>query len=306
MEKLILIDGNAIIHRAFHAIPNFKTSTGLPTNAIYGFASMLLNILNNEKPDFIAVSFDLKGPTFRHEEYKEYKATRKKAPDELYEQIPKIKDLVRTFNIPIYEIEGFEADDVLGTLAKQAEQEREILTYIVTGDKDTFQLITERTKVLTPHKGFSQSLIYDTQKVLGKFGLKPSQIADLKGLQGDPSDNIKGVAGIGPVAATSLLQKYGTLEKIYENLPEISENTRKKLENDQEAAFFSKKLATIITDVPIKLNLKECRSHEYNQDKIRQFFEKLEFKSLLHKLGTFNSHSDQKKIEQNPAQASLF
>jgi len=306
MKKLILIDGNAIVHRAFHAIPPFRTATGELVNAVYGFASMLLNILNNEKPDYIAVSFDLKGKTFRHKEYKEYKATRTKAPDELYEQFPKIKDLVRTFQIPIYEIEGFEADDVLGTLAKQAEEEGDIATYIVTGDMDTLQLVTEKTFVLTPHKGFSESIIYDTQKVFGKYGLQPSQITDMKGLQGDASDNIKGVKGIGAKTAASLLQKYASIENIYEHIDEIPGKVGENLRNDRENAFFSKRLATIITDTPMKLNLEECHAHKYDQEKVRNLFESLQFKSLLQKLGIFNNHSDIQKAEKNPSQATLF
>lgn len=306
MEKLILIDGNAIIHRAFHALPPFKTSKGLLVNAIYGFASMLLNILNHEKPNYIAVSFDLKGPTFRHAEYKEYKATRVKAPDELYEQIPYIKNLVRAFNIPIYEIEGFEADDVLGTLAKQAEKNPGLISYIVTGDMDTLQLVTEKTKILAPFKGFNEVIIYDTAKVLGKYGLKPSQIPDMKGLCGDNSDNIKGVAGIGPKTAKTLLQKYGTIENIYENLTDISKSVAAKLEKDKENAFFSKHLATIITETPVTLNLENCQAHHYDKEKLVELFEELEFKSLLRKLNEFNNHCDEKNKEENGKQASLF
>ncbi|MBI4235293.1 hypothetical protein HY604_03260 [Candidatus Peregrinibacteria bacterium] len=306
MRKLILIDGNAIIHRAFHALPPFRTSKGELTNAVYGFTSMLLNILNNEKPDYIAVSFDLKGKTFRHEQYKEYKATRVKAPDELYEQIPRIKEVVKAFQIPIYEIAGFEADDVLGTLAKQAEKESDLMTYIVTGDMDTLQLVTEKVKVLSPVKGFQESIIYDIPKVLGKYGLSPSQVPDLKGLQGDSSDNIKGVAGIGPKTAQSLLQKYGSIENIYNHLEKIPGKVGEKLKNDRASAFESKTLATIITQVPMSLDLNSCRTHHYDPEKILELFKELEFKSLYSKLGTFNSHSLAKKIEEDQTQPSLF
>jgi DNA polymerase-1 len=214
MQKLILIDGNAIMHRAYHAIPPFKTSKGELINAVYGFASMLLNILNNEKPDYIAVSFDTKAKTFRHEEYVEYKATRTKAPDDFYAQIPRIKELVRTFEIPIYEIDGFEADDVLGTLSVQADKNPDLMTYIVTGDRDTFQLVTDKVNILSPIKGFQQSELFTPQKVFEKYGLKPSQIADMKGLQGDNSDNIKGVNGIGPKTANTLLDKFRSIENL--------------------------------------------------------------------------------------------
>lgn len=304
MNKLILIDGNALIHRAFHALPPFKTSKGELVNAVYGFTSILLNILNIEKPSHIAVSFDLKGKTFRHEEYADYKATRIKAPDELYEQIPRIKEIVKAFEIPIYEMEGFEADDVLGTLAVQAEQNSDLKTYIFTGDKDTLQLVTEKTQILMPMQGIKEPIIYDIQKVLGRYGINPNQIPEMKGLQGDPSDNIKGVKGIGPKTARILLQKYGNLENIYSHLNEIKGSVQEKLKIDKENAFFSRKLATIITEVPIKLNLENCKTHEYNLDNIIKLFEELEFKTLLKRLDIFHQHSSSVKISEN--QSTLF
>ncbi len=267
---------------------------------------MLLNLLNSEKPDYIAVSFDLKGKTFRHEEYEDYKATRVKAPDELYAQIPRIKELVRAFEIPIYEIAGYEADDVLGTLAKQAEKLEDITTYIVTGDMDTMQLVTDRTKVLAPGKGFKESIIYNSQKVLGKYGLMPTQIVDMKGLQGDSSDNIKGVAGIGPKTARTLLQKYGNIENIYANLDQISGKVHENLERDRESAFQSKRLATIITDVDVKLDIEACKTHEYNKEKVVQLFDELGFRSLIPKFTNFNNHSDRKRQDDYSAQPTLF
>ncbi len=305
-QKLILIDGNAIIHRAFHGLPPFKTSKGELVNAVYGFSSILLTLLNKEQPDYIAVAFDLKAPTFRHLEYKEYKATRVKAPDELYAQIPRIREIVKAFRIPVYEKEGFEADDVLGTLAKQAEL-KDVITYIVTGDLDTLQLVTEKTKILATTQKFSEPIIYDTQKVLGRYGLKPSQIADMKGLQGDSSDNIKGVPGIGPKTAKILLQKYGTIENIYKNLDQITGGVHDKLEKDQASALQSKHLATIITNVPeINLDLDACKTHDYDESTLRRMFELLEFKSLLARLNTFHKISSEKKAEENNLQTSLF
>lgn len=306
MKKLILIDGNAIIHRAFHALPPFSTSKGELVNAVYGFASMLLNLLNRQKPDYIAVSFDTKAKTFRHEDYKEYKATRVKAPDELYGQIPRIRELVQAFQIPIYELDGYEADDVLGTLARQARQNSDVHTYIATGDMDALQLVDAHTSVMTPHKGFNDTIIYDRTKVLEKYDLEPSQIPDMKGLQGDNSDNIKGVAGIGPKTAHDLLKKFGSIEKIYENLPDVGEKVREKLERDKENAFFSKKLATIITDVSIQLDLNACRTHDYDSGKITQFFQELEFKSLLGKLNHFDNNYIEKKKSEAKIQPSLF
>lgn len=313
MKKLFLIDGNAIIHRAYHALPRFTTSKGELVNAIYGFASMLLNVLNNQKPDYIAVSFDRAAKTFRHEEYKDYKATRVKAPDELYEQIPRIKQVVEAFNIPIYEMDGYEADDVLGTLAKQAEQTPQasaapepIHTFIVTGDMDTLQLINDKTFVFAPHKGFNDTLIYDTAKVMAKYGLLPSQIIDYKALRGDPSDNIPGVHGIGEKGATELLKKYGTLDEIYKHLDEIKGAIHDKLEKGKESAYFSQHLATLITDVPIKLNLEACKTHEFDRARIISLFEELEFKSLLKKLNVFDSYCSDRRNEDCISQQSLF
>lgn len=306
MKKLILIDGNAVIHRAFHALPPFKTTKGELVNAVYGFSSILLNLINGEKPDFIAVCFDMAKKTFRHEEYKDYKATRKKAPDELYAQIPRIREIVKTFEIPIYEEEGYEADDVLGALAQQAEKTGEIKTYIFTGDKDTLQLVTENINVLMPTKGLKEPMTYDVQKVLGKFGLSPKQIPDLKGLQGDASDNIKGVKGIGPKTARTLLQKYGNLENIYSNLNEIKGATKEKLQKDKESAFFSRRMATLITDLKTKLDINACITHEYDQQKIQKLFTDLEFHSLLPRLNKFGIASEEKKKEESMTQPSLF
>ena len=306
LQKLILIDGNSIIHRAFYAIPPFETKNGELVNAAYGFASMLLTILKNEKPDYIAVSFDMRGKTFRHIEYKEYKATRKKAPDELYSQIPRIKEVVRTFKIPIYEVEGFEADDVLGTLAKQAEKIEDMDCYIVTGDRDALQLVGPRTKVISPIRGFNETIVYDTPKVLEKYGLKPSQITDMKGLQGDSSDNIKGVAGIGQKTAKTLLQKYGTIDNVYEHLDEITGAVHDRLKKDRDSAFFSRKLATIVLDTPTELDIEACKTHEYEKEKIEELFQELGFNSLLKKLNSVDGHYSEKNQAQNSAQATLF
>lgn len=316
MKKLFLIDGNAILHRAYHALPHFMTSKGELVNAVYGFSSMLLNIINNQKPDYIAVSFDRKAPTFRHEEFADYKATRVKAPDELYTQIPRIKEVIEAFNIPIFEIDGFEADDILGTLARQAGEtdlpnspggiSTPIQTFIVTGDMDTLQLISPTTFVFAPHKGFQDTIVYDTTKVLAKYGLEPSQIVNYKALKGDPSDNIPGVMGIGEKTAVELLQKYKTLEGVYANIDSISGALKDKLVKGEANAYFSKRLATIVTDVPVQLDLEKCKTHDFDLEKITHLFEELEFKSLLGKLNKFNSHYGRIQDVENSGQASLF
>ncbi len=306
MKKLILIDGNAIIHRAFHALPPFMTMDGELVNAVYGFASMLITILNNEKPDYIAVSFDTAAKTFRHEEYKEYKATRVKAPDELYGQIPRIKELVQKFNIPICEIDGFEADDVLGTISQKMESEPEVKTFIVTGDRDTFQLVTNKTNVMCPVKGFQKYEVFDPQKVEEKYALRPDQIVDLKGLQGDSSDNIKGVAGIGQKTAQALLQKYQTIENIYKNLDELKGAVKEKLKNGEQDAYFSKKMATIITNVPISFELEKCRTHEYEESDIKDFLNGLGFKSLISRVDKLHHYYSKQKSPKKTLQAKLF
>jgi len=283
-KKLVLIDGNAIMHRAYHALPPLSTKKGELVNAVYGFASTILSVIENLKPDYIAASFDLAGPTFRHEEYKEYKATRTKAPDEFYKQIPRVKEFVEKFNIPIFEKEGYEADDVIGTLAKQAEKNEDLEIVIVTGDLDTLQLVSGKTKIYTMRKGLSDSVIYDEEKVKERYNLKPIQIIDYKGLRGDPSDNIPGVKGIGEKTATELLVKYGTVEKIYQSLSEIKDSIKGKLERDRLKAFMSKKLATISTEVPINLDLEKTRVHDFSRNDLVSLFNELNFYSLIKRI----------------------
>lgn len=309
MQKLFLIDGNAIIHRAYHAFPHFKTSKGEIVNAVYGFSMMLLNILNTQKPDFLAVSFDRRAKTFRHEQYAEYKATRVKAPDELYDQIPRIREVVEALGIPVYELDGFEADDVLGALATQAERINSpsdknscpgaeisqppspptLHTFIVTGDMDTLQLVNDRTSIFAPQGGFKDAVIYTPEKVKEKYGLSPSQIIDYKSIRGDSSDNIKGIQGIGEKGATTLLQKYQTLEGIYEHLDEIHGTLHDKLEKGKEDAYFSKGLVALRLDAPVILDLHACSTDKLNKEKCGKLFEELEFKSLIPKLKANNS-----------------
>ena len=283
-KKLVLIDGNAIMHRAYHALPPLSTKKGELVNAVYGFASTMLSVIENLKPDYIAASFDLAGPTFRHEEYKDYKATRTKAPDEFYRQIPRVKEFVKDFNIPIFEKEGYEADDIIGTLTKQAEKIEEVEVVIVTGDLDTLQLVSRKTSVYTMRKGLSDSVIYDEEKVRERYNLEPIQIIDYKGLRGDPSDNIPGVKGIGEKTATELLVKYGTVEKIYQSLSEIKSSIKEKLERDRLKAFMSKKLATISTNVPVKLELEKTRVHDFDREKLVSLFKELNFYSLIKRI----------------------
>jgi len=283
-KKLVLIDGNALVHRAFHAFSraNLISPTGEPTGGTFGFAMMLLDIFTKLDPDYIAVAFDTGKPTFRHEEYREYKAHRVKAPQELYDQIPRIQELVETFNIPVFLKDGFEADDVIGTLARQAPQDIDV--YIATGDMDALQLVDNHTFVYAPRKGFSDIITYDTEKVFETKGLMPEQMIDFKGLRGDPSDNIPGVPGIGEITAKKLLHEFKTMENIYQNLDNIKEKTRILLRDNEKIALQSKKLATILTDIPIELNLKKAEAIEFNPVEVKQLFDKLGFRSLIDKV----------------------
>lgn len=295
-KKLILLDGNALIHRAYHALPPLATKTGEPVGAVYGFAMTLLSVLEKFKPDYIAASFDLAGPTFRDELYSEYKATRTKAPDDLYAQIPRVKELVTAFNIPIYELEGFEADDCVGTIARQAEAEG-IEAIIVTGDNDALQLVSPLVKVFSIRKGLKDLVLYDREAVIAKYGFPPEAIPDYKGLAGDASDNIQGVAGIGAKTATDLLREHGTLEAVYDKLPEVKESVRKKLEADRESAFMSKDLGTIRTDAPVTFDAASCVAHDYDREKVATMLREFEFWSLLKRLpgGSEQETSDKKQ-----------
>ncbi|HPN54651.1 MAG TPA: DNA polymerase I [Candidatus Moranbacteria bacterium] len=284
-KKLILIDGNAIIHRAYHALPPLSTKQGELVNAVYGFTSTLLSVISQFKPDYVVASFDLAGPTFRHEKFDDYKANRVKADDELYAQIPRVKEVVETFNIPIYEKAGYEADDIIGTIAKQVKKEKlAIETIIVTGDMDTLQLVDDTTKVYTMRRGLSDSILYDAEKVFERYGLKPEQLIDFKGLRGDPSDNIPGVKGIGEKTAVALLQKYKTLSGVYENIEEIKGAVKDKLERDKTNALLSKDLATIRLDAPVELELEKTKLHDFDREKIVKLFGELNFYSLVKRL----------------------
>ena len=283
-NKLVLIDGHALAYRAFHALPDdLKTSRGELTNAVYGFTSMLLNVLRDEEPTHIAVTFD-KGPSFRDEIYSEYKAHREKMPDELESQMARVREVVETMDIPIYEEEGYEADDVLGTLARQAEVEG-VDTLIVTGDMDLLQLVDEKTRVLTSRWRFSDTVTYDVEQVKQRYdGLSPEQLVNYKALVGDKSDNIPGVYGVGEKTAVKLVEKYGSLERIYEHLEEISTRFRNRLEESREDAFLSRELAEIHRDVPVELDLDACRVRTFSYDDVLDLFHRLEFSSLIDRL----------------------
>lgn len=285
MKKILIIDGNGLIHRGFHAIPDLTSPDGRLVNAVYGFFSVFLRAFNDVSPTHVCATFDLPGPTFRHESFKEYKAHREKAPDQLYEQIPITKELLNVFKIPIYEMQGFEADDVIATIAAQTE---ELESVIVSGDLDTLQMVDDNTKVYTLRGSVRDTIIYDENLVFERYGFSPTLLADYRGLKGDPSDNISGVKGVGEKTATHLLINYGKLEKIYEAVekddPDIKERVKKLLLDGKDNAFFSRELAQVKTDVPIEFNLGDTNLKRYDKEAVMSAFEKFGFYSLLDRL----------------------
>jgi len=277
--KLFLIDGNSFCYRAYYAIQNLSTSKGEPTNAIYGVISMLRKIVEEDKPDYLAVCFDRKEPTFRHEKFEDYKAHRKPMPDDLIEQMPHIKEILEAYKIPIFEKAGFEADDILGTIAEKAAKEK-YEVYILTGDKDALQLVNANIKVYNVHK---EGLIYDIKKVKERYeGLAPDQIVDLMALMGDASDNIPGVPKVGEKTALELMKEFGSLENLYKQSGKIKkEGVRKSVEDNKKLAFLSRELATIDTNVPIDFKVSDMRLKEPDEEKLKALFRRFEFRSLL-------------------------
>lgn len=292
MRTLILIDSHALIHRAFHALPVLTSPKGIPTNAVYGFTTILMKMIGHFKPEYIAAAFDLAGPTFRHAEYEEYKAHREKAPDELYAQVPVVKDILATLGIPVYEHKGFEADDVIGSIAEEAKGTEGLRVVVITGDLDTLQLIDkDRVVVHTLRRGMSDTVTYNERGVIERFGLKPAQMIDYKGLKGDSSDNIPGVPGVGEKTTVTLLTKHKTLEKLYTALekkttPEgITEKLKAKLLEHKDQAFMSKKLGTIVRDVPVSFDLAASEwSKHLDPEALKKLCQDLGFYSLVKRL----------------------
>jgi DNA polymerase-1 len=281
---LVLIDGHALAYRAYFGMPaTFSTGEGEPTHAVYGFTNMILAVWKEYDPDYFIVTFDA-GDTFRHEMYGEYKATREKMPDDLSSQISRIEQLVRAFNMPVFAKDGYEADDLLGTLATQA-AEQGIEALIVTGDRDAFQLIGPNIKVIISGRAFSEREMYDEARIIERYGVTPKQLIELKGLTGDSSDNIPGVKGIGEKGGAKLIQEYGNLEGIYQNLDKIAKSNRAKLEADRESAFLSRDLGRIVTDVPgIELNVEAGKTMDFDLVEVANLFVELEFNTIFNRI----------------------
>jgi len=292
-QKVVILDSHAILHRAYHALPDFSSSKGEPTGAIYGLSMMIISIIKQFKPDYILAAFDLPKPTYRHEAYADYKAGRKKSDPELVSQIKRAYDFYKAFNIPVYEKEGYEADDVLGTLADELKKDYDVM--IASGDMDTLQLVDKKkVQVFTLKKGIKDTIIYDEKAVKDRFGFDPKMLTDYKGLRGDASDNIIGIPGIGEKTATTLITTFGPIEKIYKELKKnpakfdeakITPRIQKLLTDNKEEAEFSKMLATIQCDVPVKADLpNETWLETVSTDKIHKLFMDLEFRTLTARL----------------------
>src|SRR3990172_3885357 len=294
MNMLLLIDGNAVLHRAYYALPDWRNRSGEATAGVYGFLSMLMKAIDELKPTHLAIAFDNPEPTFRHEMYVGYQSNREKerqVSEDIWGQVEKLKEIFRRIEVPVYSVAGFEADDVIGTVAnKCTEQGDGCEVVIITGDKDLMQLVNEKIKLFMPQKGFSDNVIVDEEKVMEKLGVHPNQVVDYKGLVGDSSDNYPGAAGIGPKTAVHLLAEVGNLDRVYENIGGIGELVRNKLVNGYEAAKLSQRLAMIRKDAPVTYNGDKCKIPD--PEKFTQVFGELKYKSLVRRTG---ENEDKKK-----------
>jgi len=314
-KRLVLLDSHAIIHRAYHALPDFQSPNGAPTGALYGLSSMLLRIIQDLKPDYIAACYDLPKPTMRHEAYAGYKATRTKIEDALATQLGTSRNVFKAFSIPIYEREGFEADDILGTIAELTKDDDSLEIVIASGDMDTLQLVEpSRVKVYTLKKGLNDTIMYDAKAVEERYGFLPPLVADYKGLRGDPSDNIIGIPGIGEKTATTLIQAFGTIEEMYKTLKKnedafleagIKPRIIQLLKDHEEDAIFSKMLATIRTDAPIAFKLPDAVWHDgATLPSVLALFDELGFRTLRGRARAVFGHDEVENTEEAAADAA--
>lgn len=303
MKKLLILDSNSIINRAFYGIRFLSAPDGTPTNGVYGFMNILFKLLNEEKPDYLCAAFDVSQPTFRHKMYGEYKAQRKPMPDGLRVQMPLAKDILRAMNVPILELGGYEADDIIGTVSRKCEREA-VECLIATGDKDDLQLATDKTKVIltVSRSGVSETVVYDDKAVFEKYGVTPSEFIDVKALMGDQSDNVPGVAGIGEKTALKLIREFSSIERLYEDLDGsgLKGAALEKLKNGRQSAFMSKTLCTIDTAVPLDFSFEECEyTQSFNNDELYEILNRLGLNSFIKKLGLSGA-------AQNEAAADFF
>jgi DNA polymerase-1 len=302
-DSIVLIDGHALVFRAYHALPTFTSPKGELVNAVYGFASMLFKACRELKPRYIAATFDTSSQTFRRASYEAYKATRGPQPEGLGPQFGHVYRLLEAMNVPIFRLEGYEADDLLGTLSKQA-AERELDVVILTGDMDALQLVGPRVRVLTSRRGFSDTVLYDEQAVRERYGLEPSQLTDFRALRGDASDNIPGVPGIGDKTAAKLLQAHGTVEKLFEQLDQVPARQREQLESFRDQVMMAKDLATIVCDLPVALDVERAALHDFDRQQVVALFHELGFRSLLDEIQ--RSIGDGAERDRRGGQLDLF
>ncbi|MCY3957243.1 MAG: DNA polymerase I [Chloroflexi bacterium] len=301
--RLVILDAMSLIHRAYHAVPrHFATSSGEPTNAVFGFTNILLRVVEELSPDHAAAAFDLPGPTFRDEMYEPYKAHREAPDDMLVAQFDRIRELLEVLGIPIYDLEPYEADDVLGTLARQAEAEG-FDVWLITGDRDALQLVTPHVRVLSTNPRTGQPLIYDEAAIADRWGIRPSQVVDFKGLVGDSSDNIPGVKGVGEKTASTLLATYDDIDDVYAHLEDIRPAIRRRLEGQEEIATLSRRLATIVCDVPVEFDQERTRLWQADVDAVQGLMRELQFRNVVDRMGFLDTsgREDAEALEVEPA-----
>ncbi len=296
MKKLVLVDGSSYIYRAFYALPPLTSPKGEPTGATYGFIRMISKLMNELNPDYIAVVFDHPGKTFRHEEYKEYKATRKETPDELKVQIPRIKQILKLWGIPILEIPGYEADDIIAYLSKKA-SENDFEVIVVTPDKDMLQLVNDKVKVLNP----VNDVLFDREAVKKKYGVYPEQFVDYLAMIGDPVDNIVGVRGVGPKTAQKLLEEFGSVENIYKNIDKLKDKLKLAFEEARDRVNLNRELVKLKTDIDVEVKIDELKKRKTDLLKLKELFEELGFKTLLE-----NVYREKRTKKEEMKQGKLF
>jgi DNA polymerase-1 len=298
MERLMLLDGYGLVYRGYYALPPLTTSRGELVNGVFGFASIVLRGLQDLQPDYLAVSFDLPGPTFRHEQYAEYKATRVRMPDDLRDQFPKVREVVKALRIPVYEMPGFEADDVIGTITKQLDDKDDLETTIVTVDLDMLQLVTTRVRLMTTRSGVENTVMYDVARIDERFGLRPDQMVDYKALKGDPTDNIPGVPGVGEKTAAKLIREFGDLDTVYARIDEVTpEKLREKLREHYDQVQMGRELSRIVRDLPVEIDLEAARLGDYDRDTVVRLFREYEFRTLIERLPPMAGESAEQRSE---------
>ena len=298
-ERLMLLDGYGLVYRGYFALPPLTTSKGELVNGVFGFASIMLRGIQDLQPDYLAVSFDLPGPTFRHEQYAEYKATRVRMPDDLRDQFPKVREVVKALRIPVYEQQGYEADDVIGTITKELDANDDLETTIVTVDLDMLQLVTPRVRLMTTRSGVENTVIYDVAKIDERFGLRPDQMIDYKALKGDPTDNIPGVPGVGEKTAAKLIREFGTLDELLARLDDVTPaKLGDKLREHHDQILLGRDLSTIVRDLPIEFDLSAARLRDYDRDTVVRLFREYEFRTLIERLPAMEGETSEQRLER--------